>query len=158
MGRKKKDRKTATPEAKQYVLSVLKRIHEIDTYCEMVEQGRPVMLQRGNIEPQFFDASMGMSTASFVDPQMAECDQDDMDRYLAEKEHQYLLRKGMQILNAEGREFMQDMFVQKMDRCNMMRKWHLSQSTLTRYRNETINQLALFVDEYMRWKVETLFM
>ncbi|MGN0986505.1 MAG: hypothetical protein ACI4OO_01560 [Otoolea sp.] len=157
MGRRKKYEEEASTEGKKYVLDTVRRYHQMKSDCTELENKRPSLIQRGNIDVAAFDVNDLLSENTFVDPVMTEADQKVMDQYLADKEKVYLLEYGISILEEGQRSLAEDMFVKKMSRMELAEKWHFSQSTLTRHRKEIINSLALQVDAYMFWKAQTLF-
>lgn len=157
MGRRKKYGEEASAEGKNYVLDTVKRYRQMKSDCTELENKRPSLIQRGNIDVAAFDVNILLSENTFVNPIMTEADQKVVDKYLADKEKVYLFEYGISTLEKGQRSLAEDMFVKKMSRTELVGKWHISQSTLTRHRKEIINRLALQVDAYMLWKAQTLF-
>lgn len=139
------------------MLDTVKRYRQMKSDCTELENKRPSLIQRGNIDVAAFDVNILLSENTFVNPIMTEADQKVADKYLADKEKVYLFEYGISTLEEGQRSLAEDMFVKKMSRAELIEKWHISQSTLTRHRKEIINRLALQVDAYMLWKAQTLF-
>lgn len=157
MGRKKKIVESASKEAIAYIMDAIRRYPKIKETCELTEQQRPALLQRVNVNPAAFLPEMEPSEDTFVQPLISGRDRTLIDAYLDDREKQYLLEHGIFGLDDELKEFAEAMFLEQLTRAEMEQEFLLSQSTITRRRNEVIRQLAVEVDAFMNWKAEMLF-
>lgn len=155
MGRKKIIRECASEDSLQYVKTAIRNYKDMKKSCEEIEKNNPSLLQRGNINLTAFDPELNPSEETFVTPRVY--DQKKMDKYLAEKEKVYLLESGIYNLDNRHREVANTLFIERASWQETMEKHSLSKMTLCRLRNEAINQIALYVEHYMLWKVQCLF-
>lgn len=157
MGRKKKVVETATGAAMKYIMDAIHRYPEMRDSCAATENQRPLLLQRVNINPMAFLPEAEPSEELFVQPMLSGRDGALIDSYLADREKLYLLEHGIHGLDEELKEFAEAIFLGGLTRAEIEQSYCLSQSTITRKRNEVIRQLAVEVDSYMNWKAEMLF-
>lgn len=157
MGRKKKVVVPATDAAMKYIMDAIHRYPEIREACVSTESQRPLLLQRVNINPLAFRPEAEPSEELFVQPELSGRDGALIDSYLADREKLYLLEHGILGLDEELKEFAEAVFLGGLTRAEVEQSYCLSQSTITRKRNEVIRQLAVEVDSYMDWKAEMLF-
>lgn len=157
MGRKKKSVASASEEAIAYIMDAIRRYPQIRDSCSATEQQRPALLQRVNVNPNAFLPEAEPSEETFVLPLLVGKDGAVIDEYLENREKQYLLERGILGLDGELREFAESLFLEQQTRAEIEQQYLLSQSTITRKRNEVIRQLAVEVDSYMNWKAAILF-
>lgn len=158
MGRKKKEVRAASEEAVKFVKDAVRNYRDMEEKCGEFERKHPSIIKRSKINPDSFVIGGRNIEETFVIPRAAPGDQEMMDAYLSDKEKVFLLERGISILDEGYRQLAEDFFIAKLSRAELEAKWHLSQATLTRQRNAIINNLALEVDDYMRWKTEYLFL
>lgn len=157
MGRKKKIVEVASEEAIAFIMDAIHRYPQIRESCIATERQRPALLQRVSIKPDAFLPEAEPSEDIFVLPLLSGKDGAVVDEYLENKEKQYLLERGILGLDEDQRELAEAMFFERQTRAEIEQNYLLSQSTITRKRNEMIRQLAVEVDAFMNWKAEMLF-
>lgn len=157
MGRKKKIIEYASKEATEYIMDAIRRYPELKERCGILEDTRPALLERCRIHVKSFSPNMEPSEELFVQPELKGKDGETVDFYLEGKEKLYLLERSIRGLEGELKETAEAMFLKKTSREELERVFCISQSTITRRRNEAIRLMALEVDAYMRWKSDLLF-
>ena len=138
MGRKKKNVERASVEATDFILEVIRQYPKMKEGCKNFEENRGFLLKHCQINLEAFDRKL-------------------IDAYLDDKEKVYLLEHGIMGLEGEVKEVAEALFLKQLPRVEVERKFSLSQSTITRRRNEAVRLLAIEVDSFMIWKSEILF-
>lgn len=157
MGRRKKEVAQAGSYATDYVLEAIRRYPEMKKACVEVECQRPYLLQRCGIKSIAFEPDQEPSKDVFVTPLLQGKDGKLVDAYLEGKEKLYLLERGIAGLDEELRNVAEALFLDRLSRPELEQEFCLSQSTITRRRNEAIRLLAIEVEAFMEWKTELLF-
>lgn len=155
MGRRKIVRERASDVSLEYVKTAIRNYEKMRKACEDIEIYNPSLLQKGGINLLAFDPKLTPSEETFITPKVY--DQGKMDRYLEEKEKIYLLESGIHNLENRYRKIAHTLFIEGASWQETMETYCVSKMTLCRIRKEAINQIALFVDQYMFWKVQSLF-
>lgn len=155
MGRRKIVREYASDEGITYVKTTIRDYKRMRKFCDDTERNNPSLLQRGGINLSAFNPELTPSEETFVTPIVY--DQKKMDEYLDEKEKIYLLESGIYNLEDRHKEVAYMLFIEGASWKETMEIHCISKMTLCRIRKEAINQIALFVDQYMQWKAKSLF-
>lgn len=157
MGRKKKEITQASSYATDYILEAIRRYPEMKKACIEVEHQRPYLLQRCGIKSIAFEPDKEPDEDVCVTPILHGKDGKLVDTYLEGKEKLYLLERGIAGLDEELRNVAEALFLDRLSRTELEQEFCLSQSTITRRRNEAIRLLAIEVEAFMEWKTELLF-
>lgn len=157
MGRRKKEVEQASSYATAYILEAIRRYPEMKKACVEVEHQRPYLLKRCGIKSIAFEPDQEPTEELCVTPVLHGKDGKLIDSYLEGKEKLYLLERGIAGLDEDIRDVAAALFLDNLSRVELEQEFCLSQSTITRRRNEAIRLLAIEVEAFMEWKTELLF-
>lgn len=157
MGRRKKMRFQPSKEGMRYAITAIKRYTEMRQFCDKFEVMYPSLLKKGKVRTEAFEEMDCLSEDTFLMPDLAPCDADKMDDYLANREMVYLFEYSLQQLDDVVRQIAESLFIKKMSWEEVMQKHCVSRMTVSRYRKAALQQMAIVVDNYMEWKARSLF-
>lgn len=157
MGRKKKRILQNSKEGTEYAVNAAHRYVEMRDYCDEFEARYPSLIQKGKIQTTAFEALDCLSADTFVMPDLAPCDANKLDVYLANKERLYLFEYSLQQLDSDVRQVAESLFIERLSWQEVIQKYCISRMTVSRYRKTSLLQFAAVVDEYMEWKARSLF-
>lgn len=157
MGRKRKNVEQASTEATVFILEAIKQYPEMKERCKRFEESRNSLLKHCRINLEAFFPETAPNEELFIQPGIRGKDRKLIDAYLDDKEKVYLLEHGIMGLDGEVKKVAEALFLKQLPRVEVERKCSLSQSTITRRRNEAVRLLAIEVDAFMIWKSEILF-
>ncbi len=157
MGRKKKNVERASVEATDFILEAIRQYPKMKEGCKNFEENRGFLLKHCQINLEAFVPEATPNEDLFIQPGIRGKDRKLIDAYLDDKEKVYLLEHGIMGLEGEVKEVAEALFLNQLSRVEVEKKFSLSQSTITRRRNEALRLLAIEVDSFMIWKSEILF-
>ena len=157
MGRKKKNVERASVEATDFILEAIRQYPKMKEGWKNFEENRGFLLKHCQINLEAFVPEAAPNEDLFIQPGIRGKDRKLIDAYLDDKEKVYLLEHGIMGLEGEVKEVAEALFLKQLPRVEVERKFSLSQSTITRRRNEAVRLLAIEVDSFMIWKSEILF-
>ena len=157
MGRKKKKRIIADADSLNFVKRELKQYAALKEECQRFENERTSLLQKIGFDACFYEAHSFPVSELFQHRDCAIFDKIAIEDFLQKREVLYLLEHGFWLLDEETREIMEDLYIRNISWEDIIKQRRLSRMTLCRKRNYGLNEMALWIDQYFRWKVEVQY-
>ena len=142
----------------QYIRACIQNYERAKTLITAYEKKRRTLLKMGNLDTAAFHPESYPTDKMLVEPSVPEWERGALEEYLYALEQVYLLEHGIWELEGEQAELAEDMLLRRRSREQLMQKWHLSQATLTRRKNQIIQELAIGVELFFRWKTERMYL
>lgn len=157
MGRKKKERIVADIDSLNFVKRELKHYTALKEECQKFEHERMSLLQKIGFVTSFYESTSFPVPEMFQHRDCAIFDKALVEDFLEKREVLYLLDHGFWLLDEETREVMEDLYTRNISWEDIIKQRGLSRMTLCRKRNSGLNEMALWIDRYFRWKIEVQY-
>lgn len=158
MGRTKRIRPQADAESLKLLKTIIRDYPELKKRVAVFEAGRKSILMYLNPENEAITGKKLLEYESYYNLNLSQGDRFALQAYFDAQEKIFLLESGLASApDGRRKEIALEKIIGRLDSQTIMKKYGVSYNTYRRAMKEISHYVGMFIDEYMKWKAQSLY-